>query len=98
MFIHTFIGRLDYYPGQYYITFPAGETTASFNIVIIDDNVVERDEKISLTINSNTLPNSVVRSHPYSVSLYIEDDDKCKLLMLYNHSGCKKHQLHHFCI
>ena len=70
---------LDYYPGLYYITFPAGMTTASFNITIVDDNIVERNEECSLTINNNALHNSVVRSYPYSVTLNIVNDDNCKL-------------------
>ena len=82
MYVHMncYIGTLDYYPGRHYVTFPAGEITASFSIVITDDNVVERNERFSLYIYDNSLPNSVVRDSPYSVTLFIEDDDKSRLL------------------
>ena len=82
-----FLGNVDYYPGPYSVTFPAGETRASFNVLIADDNIVERDEAFTLYINANTLPSGGVRIRPYSVSIIIEDYD-CKLLIITMPNKC----------
>ena len=71
------IGNVDYYPGPYSITIPAGETRASFDILIADDIIVERDEVFRLSINTDTLPSGGVRINPHTVSVIIENDD-CK--------------------
>ena len=77
----TFTGNSDYYPGPYNVTFPAGETTMSFNVSVIDDNIVERNEIFTLSIDNNALPRGVVRLTPHSVSVIIENDDS-KLIKL----------------
>ena len=69
---------MDYYPGPYSVTIPAGETRASFDILIADDNLVERNKEFRLSINADTLPSGGVRIYPYTVSVIIENDD-CKL-------------------
>ena len=74
------LGNVDYYPGPYSVTFPAGETRASFNVLIADDNIVEKNEVFTLYINADTLPSGGVRINPYSFSIIIEDDDS-KLLI-----------------
>lgn len=66
----------DYVPGPYIVTFPAGVTSVSFNVSIIDDNMLESDEHIFLRINSSSLP-SGFNVDPSQARLTIVNDD-CK--------------------
>ncbi|BCM94044.1 hypothetical protein IAD21_05940 [Abditibacteriota bacterium] len=66
-------------PGQDYravntvVTFPAGETTASVNIPILDDTVFEGDENVSLSIN--TPSNNAILGSQTTATLTITDND-----------------------
>ena len=51
-------------PGPYSVTIPAGQTNASFNISIIDDDIPENDETFVIAINSSSLPNGVTIANP----------------------------------
>ena len=51
---------VDYDSGPYDITIPVGMTSASFNITINNDNVLEDDEIFYLIIR-NSHPNNVTR-------------------------------------
>ena len=66
---------MDYTSGPYTVTFPAGSTTASFNIPINDDDILEGDENFMLTINQ-TLPTGVTRGTPSEATVTIVDDDR----------------------
>ena len=44
---------VDYESGPFNVTIPAGEISVVFNISIIDDNIFERNESFSLSINSS---------------------------------------------
>ena len=57
-------GGVDYNSGPYTVTFPAGVTTASFNISITDDNISEDNEDIQIAINVSSLPSRVGVSNP----------------------------------
>jgi len=70
------IGGKDYVVGPYEVTFPAGETKASFNVKITGDRILERDEIFQLSINSKTLPNGVTVSDPSEVTVIIVDNDR----------------------
>ena len=59
-----FTGGVDYNSGPYTVTFPAGVTTASFNISITDDNISEDNEDIQIAINDSSLPSRVSVSNP----------------------------------
>ena len=52
-------GGVDYNSGPYNVTFPAGVTNVSFNVTIINDNVLENNEIFHLIIDSSSLPNGV---------------------------------------
>ena len=67
----------DYIPGPYNVTFPAGVTSVSFNVPIIDDNVLESDEHIFLRIDSSSLPSRFIVTNPSQATLTIVNDD-CK--------------------
>ena len=63
------------------MTLPAGNTTVSFNIPIIDDNVFETNQEFNLYFDYTfTLPRGIVRVRPFSATVSIVDDD-CKLLV-----------------
>ena len=46
---------MDYTSGPYTVTFPAGQTTATFNVPINDDDTLEVNENFMLTINPSLL-------------------------------------------
>ena len=70
-------GGVDYKSGPYFITFSAGVTRVSFVVVITNDNVLEGDEKFSLSIDRRTIqPYQRVRnSNQVTVTIY-DDDGK----------------------
>ena len=72
---YIMIGDVDYTSGPYIVTFPAGMITASFNIPILDDNVLENDEQFQLSIIFNSLPDRVTISDPSQTTVTIRDDD-----------------------
>ena len=47
---------MDYTSGPYTVTIPAGQTTATFNVPITDDMILEIDENFILTIDETPLP------------------------------------------
>ena len=64
----------DYSPGPYNIIIPAGLTSVSHNILIIDDNVLEDNENFLLLI-SPILPSGVTVSGNNQVAVTIVNDD-----------------------
>ena len=67
---------MDYTSGPYTITFPAGQTTATFDVPINDDNLLEDNEHFILTINSSSLPSDVTVGNPGQATVNIVDDDR----------------------
>ena len=70
-------GGVDYDSGPYTVTIPAGVTSASVNVPINDDNILEADEMFNLNVDSTTLPTGVTVGAIGSSSVTIENDD-CK--------------------
>ena len=70
---------MDYDSGPYTVTIPAGQTTATFDIPITDDMILEGNENFMLTINGASLPNGVTPGNPDEATVTIVDDD-CKLM------------------
>ena len=66
-------GGEDYGSGSYQATFTAGETISSFDVPITNDNVVEDDETIGLTIQTTSLPNRVSVTNPSQANIIIMD-------------------------
>ena len=66
---------MDYTSGPYTVTFPAGQTTATFNVPITGDNISEENENFMLTINQ-TLPDGVTRSTPGEATVIIVDEER----------------------
>ena len=50
-------------------------TTASFNIPIIDDNILENNEDMQIEINVSSLPSRVGVSNPGQATVTIVDRD-----------------------
>ena len=74
VYVH-FAGNTDYSPGPYSVTFPAGMTTASFDIIIIDDSFTEENEQFYLTIDPLTLSSDVMFDNLNAAVITIVDDD-----------------------
>ena len=70
---------MDYTSGPYTFTISAGDTMVAFDVPIIDDNILERNEDFMLTINSTSLPDGVTPGNPYVATVTIVDDDDRKL-------------------
>ena len=66
---------MDYSSGPYFVTIPAGETSATFNVTIINDNILENDEDFDLIIVPGSLPNGVTRGNPGRATVTITNDD-----------------------
>ena len=52
---HSVVEDNDYNAGPYNVTFVAGQTEASFNVMISNDDMLERDESFVLKINNTSL-------------------------------------------
>ena len=50
-------------------------TSASFNVSIIDNDILETDKNFELVINVSSLPSSVTVGMPAQVTVTIVDDD-----------------------
>ena len=76
VYVH-FAGNTNYSPGPYTysITFSAGMTTASFDIIIIDDSFTEENEQFYLTIDPLTLSSDVMFDNLNAAVITIVDDD-----------------------
>ena len=67
----------DYIPGPYPVTFKATETSSSFYVILIDDEVVENNENLILSIDEQSLPNGCsVGKHDQAYMIIIDDDSK----------------------
>ena len=66
---------MDYDSGPYTVTIPAGQTTATFNVPITDDMILEGSENFMLTIDETSLPDDVTRGTPGEATVNIVDDD-----------------------
>ena len=68
---------MDYTSGPYTVIIPAGRTTATFDVPIIDDNILEGNEDFVLTIDVASLSTGVTHGSPGETTVTIVDDD-CK--------------------
>ena len=67
---------MDYISGPYTVTFPAGQTTATFDVPINDDNILEGIENFMLTISPSSLPSSVFVGDANQATVTIVDNDR----------------------
>lgn len=66
---------MDYLSGPYNVTFSAGGTIASFEFSSINDDVLESNENIILTIDPSSLPNDVTVGISDNSTITILDDE-----------------------
>ena len=60
---------------QYNVTLPAGTTHISFDVPIINDDLLEYNEEFILNINQSSLPFNVNVGSTYQTTVMIVDDD-----------------------
>ena len=72
------LGGVDYTAGLYTVTFPAGQTGASFGITIYDDNILEGSETFTIEVDSSSLLTGVSVGGTSQATVAIDNDD-CKL-------------------
>ena len=71
-------GGVDYNSGPYTVQFNIGITRASFTVPVINDNILETNERFNLNINGSTLPESVVVGDLGQTTVTIvANDSKC---------------------
>ena len=68
-------GGVDYNSGPYPVTIPAGKIDTHFDVMINDDNVLERNKKFNLTINATSLHSRVITGNPDQATVTIVEDD-----------------------
>ena len=68
---------MDYDSGPYTVIFPTGQTTATFDVSINDDDILEGEENFILTVDEGSLPAGVTRGTPNETLVSIVDND-CK--------------------
>ena len=69
------IGNEDYSSGPFVVTIPAGQTSASFDIAITDDNLMENNKSFNVIIDPSSLPSIVTVGMPGQATVTIVDDD-----------------------
>ena len=67
--------EVDYIFQNYSFTFEEGESSKVLTLQVVDDNVVEPDEKYNLTIRVESLPNHVIIGENGTTTITIENDD-----------------------
>ena len=65
----------DYTTGPYYVTISAGLTKVSYDIIVLNDNVLEGNETFYVFINPVTLPRDVTVGDIYQAGITIINDD-----------------------
>ena len=77
-----FIGGNDYQSGSYPVKFVAEMISASFNVSIRNDNLLELDETFELVINTSSLPIDVTVGMPARATVTIVDDDSKYIMQI----------------
>ena len=69
-------------PGSFNVTFTAGENSTKFSVSIVNDMMLENDEKFRLVIDNSSLPDGVtIGNHGTTVVTILNDDGKCIALL-----------------
>jgi len=75
-------GGIDYDSGPYTVTFYAGQTIVLFNVFIIDDSILEKNEMFILNIDIASLPKRVIVDSPREATVITIVDDDGKYIVL----------------
>ena len=65
----------DYRSGPYSTVIPAEMTSMKFSVMIMDDDILENNEKFDIAIDQSTLPIQVTAISPHQVTVTIMDDE-----------------------
>ena len=57
------------------VVFSAGVTSVSFDVLIIDDSILEKPETFTISIDPISLPYGVTLVSPAAATVSIQDDD-----------------------
>ena len=68
-------GGVDYNSGPYNVQFDVRVTRVSFNITLKDDSTKEDNETFTLSINSSSLPSSIILGDHNQTTVTIRNDD-----------------------
>ena len=71
----TFPEHDDYIPGPFNVAFIAGKISATFNVLINDDDILEENENFYLSIDQTSLPLSVSIDGNDEATVTIVNDD-----------------------
>ena len=99
IYVHS-IGSVDYHSGPYDVTFPAGQTNASFDVIINNDNILERNENFSLTIIvMKSLPRNVTTNAIAQATVTIIDNDSeyWNNLYVFELQAIMNHNVQNYC-
>ena len=72
---YNLIGGDDYVLTSTDVVIPAGQTSMTFSVTIMNDNTVETNENFILEISSNSLPNKISVTTPERTIIDIVDND-----------------------
>ena len=61
--------------GPYNVSIPAGQTHVVFEVSIVDDIIVERNETFTLVIIPESLPEKIKITNPERTSITIVEND-----------------------
>jgi len=78
---------IDYVPGPYNITIPAGVTIVDFSFSVINDNILEDNESFTLIIDSHSLPDGISGGIQTVVTI-VDDDSKCLIFLRHVNKLC----------
>ena len=68
-------GGVDYNSGPYSVQFNVGVTIVSFNVTLKEDSTKEDNETFTLSINSSSLPSSIIIGDDSQTTVTIRNDD-----------------------
>ena len=75
LYIKTLGGNEDYASGPYTAMFPAGVTHVTISIPVVDDNIFEGNENVTVSIDLLSLPSYVTILNPSEAVVTILDND-----------------------
>ena len=70
-----YLGGVDYNAGLYIVTFSAEDVIVTFNISIIDDNILEMIEEFNLSIISTSPSARIFSGNIREANVFIIDND-----------------------
>lgn len=80
--MYYLVGGKDYRKGPYNVKFAAGKTTSRLLLPVLDDLIVEANEKFMIVIDQSSLPNGIsVGDRNETTVTIIDDDCKCQTPM-----------------